>query len=81
MVVFVTLVSTEKQVAAIVRLRDDSQVEIATEQKSLSELLSQIYRPMMTPMEFALANHLLNGFRELGITWEVRLREESMCIE
>ena len=78
---FVTLVSAEKQVAAVVRLRDDSQVEIVTDQVSLSKLLSQIYRPMMTPMEFALANHLLNGFRELGISWEVRLKEDSMCIE
>lgn len=78
---FVTLVSTERQVAAVVRLRDDSQVEIATEQKSLSGLLNQIYRPMMTPMEFALANYQLNGYRALGITWEVMLAEENKCMK
>jgi len=74
--VFVTLVSTEKQLAAVVRLRYDSQVEIATEQQTLSGLLSQIYRPVMTPMEFTLANHQLNGYRAFGITWELMLTEE-----
>ena len=78
---FVTLVSTERQLAAVVRLRDDNLVEIATEQEALSGLLSQIYRPMMTPMEFTLANHQLNGYRALGITWEVLLAEESKCMK
>lgn len=73
---FVTFISVEKQVAAVVRLRDDSQVEITPAPNSLSELLSQIYRTRMTCVEFALANHQLNGYRARGITWEVRLVEE-----
>ncbi|MBS3937878.1 MAG: hypothetical protein KGZ50_04815 [Peptococcaceae bacterium] len=75
---FVTLIREDKQVAAFVRLRDDNTVEINAAPSKLMGQLQQIYRPMMTPIEFAQANFNLTRLRRHGFTWELMLIKDYL---
>ena len=72
---FVTVVRESNQLAALVHY-DESRVDISVAQENVCTMLKQVYRPTMTPMEFAKANYQLNRFRPFGITWELMLSSE-----
>lgn len=72
---FVTLVLENSRLAAQVHF-EDSRVHISASQDSLRAILREVYRPNMTPLEFARANYQLNRYRPQGITWELVLSEE-----
>lgn len=72
---FVTLVRENNRLAALVHF-DECQVDISAVKDSVETMLKEVYRPHMTPTEFAKANYQLNRYRAFGITWELMLSSE-----